>query len=105
MSFLGKGVVARGRFAVATQEQAADFESIRKLSRRPDVSDQLLAAMLFEAGGVYDESHRLFEDLARQLPAEPWVLLASARHLARLGKTEEARTREKHALMLAGSAH
>ncbi len=97
----GKGGVARGRFAVATQDQASDFDSIRKRSRRPEVADRLLAAMLFEAGGVSDASHRLFEDLARQLPAEPWVLPASARHLARLSKTEEARARDKQAQALA----
>jgi len=99
-----KGVVAKGSFTVATNDQASDFESIRKLSRSPEASDRLLAAMLFEEAQVYDESHRLFEELAKQLPAEPWVLLASARHLARLGNTEEATRREKKALRLAGKS-
>ena len=98
---LRKDVVAKGRFTVATEEHAREFESIQKLSRSPDPSDRLLAAMLFEASQVYDESHRLFESLAKELPAEPWVLLASARHFARRGLTDEALSREKKAFALA----
>ena len=54
-----------------------------------------------EAAQIYDESHRLFEDMGKKLPAEPSVLLASALHLARLGNAEEAVSREKKALTLA----
>jgi hypothetical protein len=97
-------VVSRGSFTVATEEQFRDFESIQKLSRSPEIADRLLAAMLFEAGQVYDESHRLFESLAKELPAEPWVLLASARHLARLGRVDLAKGLERKALTLAARA-
>jgi hypothetical protein len=100
----GKDVVAKGKFTVATEDEARDFESIRKLSQSPDVADRLLAAMLFEAGLVYDESHRLFESLVKESPKEPWVLLASARHLARMGRNEEAKALEKKALTLAAGA-
>ena len=99
-----KDVVARGRFAVATEEEARAFESIQKMSRSPDSSDRLLAAMILEAGQVYDESHRLFDSLVKELPSEPWVLLASARHLSRLGRTDEALKREKEALALVGKS-
>jgi hypothetical protein len=102
VSVAGQGLVAMGTFTVASSEQASDLEPIRKLSQSTELSDRLLAATVFEAALVYDESSQLFEDLARQLPAEPWVLRASARHLARLGKTDEARSREKKALELSG---
>jgi hypothetical protein len=97
----GKDVVAKGKFNVATKEDAQDFDSVNELSQSPDFADRLLAAMLLEAGQVYDESHRLFDRLVKELPMEPWVLLASARHLARLGRTKEAKKLEKKALTLA----
>jgi hypothetical protein len=101
----GKDIVAKGKFTVATKEEVHDLDAVKKLSRSPDVADRLLAAMLFEADSVYDESHRLFESLVKELPKEPWVLLASARHLARLGRTEEAKKMEKQALTLAAGTH
>ncbi len=103
VSTLKRDIVAKGTFTVATGEEARAFESIQRMSRSPETSDRLLAAMLFEAGQVYDESHRLFDSLANELPAEPWVLLASARHLARLGRIDEALGRQKKALALARS--
>jgi hypothetical protein len=93
--------VAGGKFAVATKEKARDFEPVQKLSESNEVSDKLLAAMLFEAGGVYDESHQVLQNLAQKLPGEPWVLLASARDLGRLGRTTEATDLEKTARTLA----
>jgi hypothetical protein len=103
VSTLKRDIVAKGTFTVATGEEARAFESIQRMSRSPETSDRLLAAMLFEAGQVYDESHRLFDSLAKELPVEPWVLLASARHLARLGRIDEALSRQKKALALARS--
>jgi hypothetical protein len=97
-------VVTKGRFTVATEERSREFEVTRKLSQSGEISDRLLAAMLFEAGEVYDESNRLFESLTRELPLEPWVILASARHLARSGRIEEALRRQKEALSLARGA-
>jgi hypothetical protein len=95
-------IVAKGRFAVASEEEAREFESIKRLARSTDASDRLLAAMILETGQVYDESNRLFEGLAKELPGEPWVLLGFARHLARVGRVEEALSQEKEALALAG---
>jgi hypothetical protein len=95
-----KRVVAQGTFTVATKEQADDFGPIETLSRSRDKSDQLLAAMLFEAAQCYDDSHRMFERLAKEMPAEPWVILATARHLARAGRAEEATAREGQARKL-----
>jgi hypothetical protein len=100
----GKGIVAKSKFTVATEEEIHDLDAVKKLSQSPDVADRLLAAMLFEANLVYDESNRLFESLVKELPKEPWVLLASARHLARLGRSEEAKKRETEALMLVGKS-
>jgi hypothetical protein len=97
----GKNVITQGRLTVATKSQARDFEPVQRLAGSKEVSDRLLAAMLFEASHVYDESNRLFESLAKEMPAEPWVLLASARHLGLLGRTDEAASLEKKALMLA----
>ena len=88
------GAVAKGTFAVATKDQVGDFEPVCKLSRSPEKSDRLLAAMLFEAGQVFGDSHRIFESLAKEMPTEPWVIMASARHLARMGRMEEATARE-----------
>jgi len=90
-----------GTFRVAASDLASDLESLRTLSQSAEVSDRVLAAMLFEAAQVYDVSHRLFDDLAKQAPDEPWVILASARHLGRLGNIELARRREKQAHALA----
>jgi hypothetical protein len=95
-------VVAQGTFTVATAEQAEDFEAVRKLAESADKSDRLLAAMLYEGGKVYGDCHRLFESLAKEMPAEPWVMMASARHLSRTGQFEEAERREKQALSLVG---
>jgi hypothetical protein len=100
----GKEVVAKGMFMVATEEEARDFAAVEKLSQSPEFADRLLAAVLFEAGLVYDESHRLFEKLVKELPKEPWLLLAHARHLGRLGRTQEGMRLEKQALALAGGA-
>lgn len=97
----GKNVVTQGSLTVATNEQARDFEPVQKLAGSKEISERLLAAMLFEAGQVYDESNRLFERLAMEMPTEPWVLQATARHLARLGRTDEAVSLEKKALTLA----
>jgi hypothetical protein len=99
----GKDVVAQGKFSVATKEEDQDLGSVKELSQSPDVSDRLLAAMLLEAGQVFDESHRLFDRLVKELPKEPWVLLASARHVARLGRIEEAKKLEKKAMALAAT--
>ena len=97
-------VVARGTFTVATAEQADDFAEIRKLADGADKSDRLLAAVLYETGQVLGDSHRLFESfLAKEMPAEPWADHGkSAWHLARLGRLDEAKRREKQALLLAG---
>jgi hypothetical protein len=100
----GKEVVAKGMFMVATEDEARDFDAVKKLSQSPEVADRLLAATLFEGGLVYDESHRLFESLVKELPKEPWLLLARARHLGRLGRTQEGMRLEKQALALAGAA-
>jgi hypothetical protein len=97
-------VVAKGMFMVATEEEARDFDAVKKLAQSPEIADRLLAAAVFEAGLVYDESHRLFERLVKELPKEPWVLIASARHLGRLGRTHEAMRMEKQALSLAEGA-
>ncbi len=97
-------VVAKGKFTVATEEEAGDFEPVRKLSQSADISDRLLGAMLFETGQVFDESHRAFESLVKELPNEPWVLLACARHLGRLGRVEDAKTMEKRARALASGS-
>ena len=97
----GKDVVAMGTVTIATEKQVREFDPIKKLSQSPDVADRLFAAMLFEADQVYDESHRQFERLVKELPKEPWVLIASARHLERLGRTADAQKMEKNALALA----
>ena len=81
----GKEIAAKGMFMVATEDEARDFDEIKKLSMSTAVGDRVLAAAIFEAGLVYDESNRLFEGLKKELPKEPWLLLAHARHLARLG--------------------
>jgi len=99
-----KGPIALGIFTVAASDVAPDLASIRKLSESPDASDRLLAATLFETALVYDESHRLFADLAKQYPSEPWLMLACARHQARLGNIEEAKSMEKKARTLAGKS-
>jgi hypothetical protein len=100
----GKEVVAKGRLNVATKEQVRECDRLQKLADGKDVPDRLLAAMLFEAEEVYDESHRLFERLVKELPEEPWIALALARHLGRLGRSEEALSLEKKALALAAKA-
>ena len=97
-----EGVITKGTFTVATKDQVDDFEQVRKLSRSPEKSDRLLAAMLFEAGQVYGDSHQIFERLAKEMPTEPWVIMATARHLARVGRMEAATRREKQALSLLG---
>ncbi len=95
-------VVAKGCFKVSTQKLVRDIETIRKLAESPDVADRLLAALLYEKEHVYGESHRLFDTLAKEMPTEPCLILASARHLARMGRTEDARHREKQAMLLMG---
>ena len=99
----GREIVARGRFEVASEEGAREIEAIRKSSGGADSSDRLLAALLLETNRVYDDSHRLFQGLAKELPAEPWVLLGLARHVARSGRIEEALELEKRALSLASN--
>ena len=96
-----KNLVAQGTLTVATKKQAHDFESVQKLADSKEVTDTLLAAMLFEGGQFYDESNRLFESLAKKMPDEPWVLLARARHLALRGRNDEAASLEKKARAIA----
>lgn len=102
VSVPGKGPVVRGTFTVVSESQTADLRLTRKLAQSQDVADRLLAAVLFEGAGAYDESLRLFADLAKQFPSEPWILLSFSRHLAKLGKSEEAIAVEKKARALAG---
>jgi hypothetical protein len=97
-----EGVITKGTFTVATKDQVDDFVQVRKLSRSPEKSDRLLAAILFESGKVYGRSHQIFESLAKEMPTEPWVIMATARHLARMGRMDEATRREKQALSLLG---
>ena len=61
-----EGVITKGTFTVATKDQVDDFEPVRKLSRSPEKSDQLLAAMLFEASQVYGDSHHMFKHWRRR---------------------------------------
>jgi hypothetical protein len=89
------GVVAQGTFTIASEEEGRILKPLIKLSESVETSDRLLAAMLLEQDKVYDESHRLFEGLTRELPGEPWILLSSARHLSRLGRIDEAAQLEK----------
>jgi hypothetical protein len=96
-----KAIVAQGTFRVAAKEEVDEFEPVRKLSEGADKSDRLMAAMLYEAGQVYGHSQRLFEALLKETPDEPWVMLASARHVARMGRMEEAKRMEKRALEIA----
>ena len=99
----GKEIAAKGMFMVATEDEARDFDEIKKLSESRAVADRVLAAAMLEAGLVYDESNRLFEGLNKELPKEPWLLLAHARHLGRLGRAQEAMRLEKQASTLAGA--
>jgi hypothetical protein len=96
-----KAIVAQGTFRVAAKEEADEFEPVRKLSESSEKSDRLMAAMLYEAGQVYGHSQRLFEALLKETPEEPWVMLATARHVARVGRMEEAKRMEKRALEIA----
>jgi hypothetical protein len=97
----GGEIVVAGAFTAATKEQAAEFEPVQRLAESEELSDRLLAAMLFEAGRIYEEAHQLLEACVAKLPGEPWVLLARARQLGRLGRTAEAMDLEGKALSLA----
>jgi hypothetical protein len=101
---VGKGPVTEGRFRVASREEDRDLLSIRQLAGSKSPSERLFAAMLFEARRFHGESGPLFEALVKELPDEPWVVLAWARHLGRVGRSDEARHLEKKALDLASKS-
>jgi tetratricopeptide (TPR) repeat protein len=75
---------------VATEGEAKELAELKKLVDSKDATDWLLAAVEYEAHGVYTESLPLYEKLSKALPKEGNYHKALANYYERAGRKDEA---------------
>jgi hypothetical protein len=91
---LGEGEtkkVSETKFAVASASDVADLEALAGLIKSKSPPDLLLAALAYHSYGAYEESLRLFEELARLVPTEAAYHAACAEYYEWAGRKEKAR--------------
>lgn len=90
------GQVVDSKFSTATKAEADELAALKPLAASTEVADLLLAAVTYEAHGLYDEALALYEKLAEKQPAEANFQVALASYYERGGRTDQARAaREK----------
>jgi hypothetical protein len=89
-------LVVDSKFQVATRSEVEKLATLPPLVKEGQTPALLLAAVAYEAHGVYDEALRLYEKLAEAHPREPNYPLALANYYERAGRPDKARAaREK----------
>jgi tetratricopeptide (TPR) repeat protein len=85
---------------VVTKDEAKELDELKKLVESKDATDWLLAAVMYEAHGVYTEALALYEKLTRDFPKQANYHKALANYYERAGRTEEAEKERKEAKKL-----
>jgi hypothetical protein len=79
------------QFLVATTDEAKELARLQPLAASKDVSDLLLAALGYEAYGIYDDALEVYEKLVQAAPREVHYLIACARYYEQAGRTDDAK--------------
>jgi hypothetical protein len=84
------GQLVDSKFSTAGKEEVEELAALKPLAASADEADLLLAALTYQAYGVYGEALALYEKLAAKQPDEPSFQLALASYYGRAGRTKEA---------------
>jgi hypothetical protein len=90
-------VVLEGRFFTARKEVREELARLRPLVASDDPADWLVAALAYEAAGVYDRALALYEKLAEKAPKAANYQLALAAYYERAGQRDQAAAARKKA--------
>jgi tetratricopeptide (TPR) repeat protein len=82
--------IVESKFLVLTKGEIKLLSEIKPLTESQDAADLLLAAVAYEAHGVYDQALGLYERLAKLSPNEPSFQVALASYFERAGNKERA---------------
>jgi tetratricopeptide (TPR) repeat protein len=75
---------------VVTKAEGEELTHLKPLTESKEPADWLLAAVTYEAHGVYTESLALYEKLAKAVPGDANYHKALANYYERAGRTDEA---------------
>jgi hypothetical protein len=96
--------IVESKFLVLTKYEIGLLSNLKPLLESKSPSDVLLAAISYEAHGVYDEALRLYERLAKLSPDEANFQLALASYYERAGRKDLAAQARDRANSLGGKA-
>jgi hypothetical protein len=89
--------VVQSEFMVITEADVEEVAQVKALTRGDDPAGWLLAAVLYEQHGAYNEALPLYERLARQAPAEVNFHKALAVYYELAGRADLARKARERA--------
>jgi hypothetical protein len=92
--------IVDSKFSVVTKAEAEVLAKLKPLAQSDDPTDWLLAAVIYEAHGVYGESLALYEKLAERQPNEANYQVALASYYERGGRTDKAEAAKEKAKKL-----
>jgi hypothetical protein len=95
--------IVNSKFLVATQAEADDLARLRPLESSSNPADVLVAAVGYEAHGVYDEALKLYEKLAKQSPDAAAFQSVLANYYERAGLPDWAKAARERAEKLEGA--
>jgi hypothetical protein len=90
--------IVDSKFSIVTKAEAEALAKLKPLTESDDPTDWLVAAVIYEAHGVYGEALALYEKLAQKQPDEANYHVALASYYERGGridKAEEAKEKAK----------
>jgi tetratricopeptide (TPR) repeat protein len=88
------------KFQVGTKGEINALAPLADLPTKADAAALLLAAVTYEAHGVYDKAIGLYEELARRVPDAPNFQEALANYYERAGRADKAKAAQKKAAEL-----
>jgi hypothetical protein len=92
--------IVDSKFSIVTKIEAEVLAKLKPLAQSDDPADWLLAAVIYEAHGVYGESLALYEKLAQKQPNEANYQVALASYYERGGRTDKAEAAKEKAKKL-----
>jgi len=92
----GKAIV-KSKFLVATQSEADELAQLRPLETSSNPADLVVAAVGYEAHGIYDQALKLYEKLARRSPDAAAFQTALANYYERAGRPDQAKAARERA--------
>jgi hypothetical protein len=96
--------IVDSKFLVLTKYEIGLMSNLKPLLESKSQADLLLAAVSYEAHGVYDEALRLYERLAAMAPDEASFQSALASYYERAGRNDLAEKARERAKELGGEA-